>query len=439
MLSIVFLSTLWFILRKIFPSKIQRITALALALFATGITTAGSNRGWEYIRSDSEVFQRSTILQPHYMFAAICSLLSVYFLSQAIDRKKVGLLVLSAFFGFMTTWTFPPCMAMVLCSLPIYFLLALWQKRTWNHVWMNIMYLMVFGLVSLVPYMYFVYAGNFFDNYNFLLAEHVFAVDLHWTDYVSMIGVIIVPALLALPWIIRKGGSFLILSLSWIMVHPIAVLYLAHRFSVNQVRFIQTPFFVFYAIVAVVGLREFFHFVSKITSKKITYFIGVLTICAFVIPSWYTYTLSLHYDLDRYPYDVDNDLGYPLKDEYDAMIWLGSQGAKDSIVLSDLNNGSLMLALTPLKMYATTWFGAGQFLAEAEIILPPMYNFYAGRMSDAEASALLGNNDIRYVYFGKDEQSRLTNAGRGAILPYTGLEEIYSNNSVRIYEFVGGK
>jgi hypothetical protein len=100
-LSIIFIVSLWYVILHIFTNKTQRLVAFFLSLFSAGITIPNSGKGWEYIRSDSEVFQRSTIIQPHYALSAITSFMALFFLSRSIDKNNISDLLIASLLGFI--------------------------------------------------------------------------------------------------------------------------------------------------------------------------------------------------------------------------------------------------------------------------------------------------------------------------------------------------
>jgi hypothetical protein len=437
-LSILFILCIWIILKHLFYTKISRLTAFFLILFSTGITKPHSLKGWDYLRGDVEVFQRTTILQPHYMLGSICSLLSIYYLSQAIDKKNIRFLLLASFFGFVGMWTFPPSIAMIFGCFIVYGIILILQKNAIYTIFKIILYVAIFSLISLLPYLYFSYAGNYFDNNRFLQVENIFVFPLSVLDYFSLIGSIVLPCLIAIPWIIKKKSTFFSLCLSYIIFHPIAVLYLSDAMSVNKIRFIQTSYFIYFAIVGTVGLRECVSFFKRFASKIGLHVLQIFLILLIIIPSIHTYYLSAVFNLDRYFPMFGINFGYPPQEDYSAMIWFASHVKKNSIVLSSTYSGTLLLALAPVRVYASDWFGAVQLVTEAEILFPPMYKYYRGEMSDIEADTFLSTYSISYIYVGTDERTFINKEYNG-VLPYKGLKEIYSNTKVKIYQVIPSK
>jgi hypothetical protein len=429
-ISIFYISLVFIIIVKIFSDKYQRIIALMLGLFATGIYHPSQTFGWVNLPKFSQVFQRMTLDAPHYMLSSLFTVASVYFISRTFGKfiwKKYLFAVIS---GLIAMQTFFPSMMVTLTSLGLFIGYRLIRTRKLSIYKKDLLLISSYSLIVCLPLIQLWYASNFFDMNTFKKSE--FITPLIFTSfwqYVITIGPVFIFALIAIPKIFKSGQIFMELTIFWVLSHPVNIFVLSKLTNTNMARFFQTPYYIFLGISASVGIGVIYEMIKKYAGRYISIVFTSIFIILIFTSSYFSYKLSLEFNqLDGS--DIVNDLGYPGIGEYQAMKWLKPYCNRNRLVMSSEPNGTLILALTPCRVYLSSWVRQGLLFDEAADLGSSMMMFYGEYLNESDAKKFLKDNKITYVYYGSAEQYFHSLGGKSGHLNYPFLKIIYDRDAI---------
>jgi hypothetical protein len=435
-LSVLYLYILWNIVKRIFSIKYQRILAYFLILFSTGIilpenmSFPGFIFGWDKIRQDMQVFQRTTILQQHYMLGAMFSIPSLYLLSLTFQKRNIKLFIFAAILAFLAAQEFMPAMLVIFGALGIYILFIYIRDRGLINVFRIIPQVFAYFTFAVPPILYQWYLSHFYEWNTFPRAERMFSIHLTPVDYIFMVGLIFIPAISTIPQILRGKNIFLQLCATWILAHMIEFFVVDKVVAMNPWRFVNTPFFVFYGIIGSYGLFNIRKYLSNHLSVHIANGFMIMSIIIIIGSSYITYWYSFNYNLERTWYEIP--IGYPKSEDYEAFKWLSLYGKKEVNVLSSSDTAMLVLGLTSNYVYISRWGEA--HLDSYFDILDPLLIFYRNWYSDEAGCNFLHSTKMTYVFFGEMEQEILITGGNDKSLKYSCLSPVYQNQATIIYK-----
>ncbi|NMB87740.1 MAG: hypothetical protein GYA17_05240 [Chloroflexi bacterium] len=125
-------------------------------------------------------------------------------------------------------------------------------------------------------------------------------------------------------------------------------------------------------------------------------------------------------ELDRHDYPY-----YLYTDEISGMDWIEDHAHPDDVVLSSLNIGQYIPALTGTHAFLAHWAQTVDFYTKTSLV----DTFYSGQASDAERLKILIDYGVDYVYYGPAEQAL------GDFNPSQAgyLEQTFDSTEVRVY------
>jgi len=430
-LSVIYLFTVWALVRYVFKNKNRRIMAFGLILFSAGIIIPGSGTGWETIGSDMQVFQRMVNFEPHYMLAAITIIWTLIFTSRYFESKNPKWIFLSLFTILISSHSFFPPAIIFILGLAIYFVIKFIITRQLKQTLNEMLRTLFIAISGLIPIIYLWYSSRFYDMNTMVRSENLVPARFGLWDYFFLVGPVTIASIIAIPVILKKSETLTLMTLSLAIVHPLAVVCFSGKIGVNQLRFLQTPYFVYLGILSVFG----FEFILKIIRpKRLKFIISVVIGILMVIPSLETYKQSFLYP-QKFRYFDNLDFGYPKYDDYEAYRFIKNT-YKDRIILSKMTSGTSLMALTPNRAYVSSWIGSqlGE-TTQILLILTGVSNFFSGKMKDNDACMYLKDNNISLVYFGQQEKNTNTWSGGSGKLTYKCLKSVFGNGTVEIYSF----
>jgi hypothetical protein len=198
--------------------------------------------------------------------------------------------------------------------------------------------------------------------------------------------------------------------------------------AINSWRFINTPYFVFYAVLGAAGME----IISRKVREKfrIPLWTGIAVMLMLVAaPSFLTYRFSLNYDLERTWYEIP--LGYPKTDEYQGLVWLSQNGKPEERVFSAPDSAMLIAGLTPLRIYVGR--GGEAHLENYREIVQPIGVFYRNMLDDTQACDFLHKYRMEYVYYGEYEAALNFPQENSKTPSYSCLTPVFSSGSMLIY------
>lgn len=429
--SFLYILVLIKIIRQIFHTSSERVLAYGLSLFGTGILMPNSSTGWENIAVFSQVFQRTTMDMPHYLLSSMFLLLSVYYLAKTFNRFFWKTYILSLICGIITSQLFFPPILILYTGFVIYFIFRILQKINIDNLKKELILTFFYSLFVSLPFWYLWYTSHFFDMNIFRFTEHTIPpVVNNFYDYMMVMGLLLFYSVSAIFFVIQKKQIFFTLAMSWIIVHPIVLFLIFRLTNTNPVRSFQTPYYVMLAILSTYGIINCYRKLSTALSRIIGKIIISLLLIVLIISCLPAYIKSFHFnEIGRW----DNpEFGYPGGGEFKAMMWLNSYCNDKRTVMSSEINGTLILALTPCRVYLSSWVRVS-LIEEASTFGNYMTQFYQENLPIDVVKNIIIYDNISYIYYGNSEQyiHSLNSISRG--LSYSFLEKIYDQDGTIIY------
>ncbi|MBI3559591.1 hypothetical protein HY087_00490, partial [Candidatus Gottesmanbacteria bacterium] len=393
---VVVVMIVWLVYQMI-QKPLARIAAIAMILFATGITEPWKSypyRIMDVMPGDTMVFQRLTLAAPHYLLGILLPLCSIVFLARFIDRKKFSFFLLSVASGMLGTLVYTPSMVLVVLSLPLLFL----KKKTYRGA------IFLYAILSLLPVIYIRYVSQFWDFSAFSKTEFVVPFRLSPLDYPLAVGVPFLLALFSLKRVLTSKNTMLLILFPWLLTHPFATLVVAYFAHINPSRFFFGPYFVVFGILGALGIKEILAFVRHKTTKTLTYLFGAVLMLTVFAPSYISYGASMLAIRTCFCNVRFFDYGYPKKDLMDAIFWLRDHTSEFDTVLSGPYTGAIIPAFSANPVY-TSWclrIMDEQAFGQTEDVLK---KFYSGTMPESEVRRLIADNHISYVLVGDQEKT----------------------------------
>lgn len=428
-ISVIFLLVIYRIISSLFSSRLERVAAWLLILFAPSIMKPGDYTiGFYYFAVvDVLVTYRLLLAMPHYILGGLFGILSLFFLAKVLDRpsdrKSFGLAVAA---GLVTSLVYAPTMVLILSTFPVYLLLTVILKKLhtqkWESVLSHISILFSYAMVVIVPIVYVRWVVAYgWQEYRASHMEKLNPFSTSFIEYILIIGGTYFMAIMGIPQIIRQQRALPLLLFSWIPIHPIGVFLLTPILGLNEIRFFLTPYFVVFGILAVYGIR----FLTSLAAQKWRRHIAVIVIGLIFGVGVYAYEANynrthLCFCMQRY-----FTFAYPKRDLMGGMFWLRDHTKESDIVLSLYHAGSLVPAFSGNRVQVSWWFR----LVEPPNFYPVMnqvFAFYRQAMTANEAHEFVKSNHIAYVFYGEEEQNPRW-------VPYPFLTEVYRNSGVIIY------
>jgi hypothetical protein len=430
LISIFYLICIWIIIRNIFSNRTCRVLAYFLTLYATGISLPAWSFGWVNMPKYSLVFERTTLDAPHYMLSGVFTIVSLYLLSQSLIKFKTGKYILAIISGLLAVQIFFPSMMVSIIALAIFIIIRIIRNQKLFGFSNDLIMISVYSFLVCLPLIQLWYAGQFFDMNTFKQSENIIpgVFDDLW-QYFLTVGLILIPSVLAIPYIFKNRHPFFLLSLSWAIAHPVVIFVIRRITYTNKVRFFQTPYFIFFAILGASGIYVIYTWINKKSNRFIALIISLMLIITIILSGKYTYLLSLNFNAPERS-DFVNDQGYPGGGEYQAMTWLKDYCSDKRVIMAGETNSTLLLALTPCKVYYSTWVWQGLLYNEGQYLENNILNFYNESLSTDDARNFLINNQIYYIYYGNAEQYFHSLGGKTGELTYQFLQKVYDKRAI---------
>ncbi len=212
-----------------------------------------------------------------------------------------------------------------------------------------------------------------------------------------------------------------ILLLAWGCIHIALFFFLYPLFHVDQVRFVQSLYYLPLAYGTIILLR------SALGRLRPVFFYGaVLLLLLLAFP---TYIAHLDHDLhDMTDYQTFAPFGFPTQNQYYAYKFLDAHTPQESIVLAQYDGANMILLYSHNRVLGNDqgWTPQGGAQMQKEVAI-----FLSGSLTLQQAYMYLRKNDIRYIYYGYREKAY------GTITHYPFLRAIYTNSEVTIYAVEG--
>jgi len=429
--SLSLLAVLWIMVKMIFSGWIERMIAWVLVLFSTGVTEPWKewlSRMMDHLPGDVMVFSRLTTAAHHYLLGSLFSLLSIWFLARAIDRKHDRYAAFLSFvFGALATFVYGPAAILLITSVGLYaFCRILRRPKLLRERTLGLVFFYI--VVAAVPLVYIRYVSQFWDYSAFAATEKLAPFDIDLVGYFLVVGGIYILAVLGVRKALQTGKTLVLLLLPWLIVHPVGVFLVSPLIGMNRSRLFFTPYFAVFAILAVYGIVTISRAIAR-WREGIGKLVPWIILSLVLLPSYISYAAS-YQDLDVCFCNIPfYDYGYPKRSTMEAIWWLRDHTREDDIVLSGLYTGALIPAFAGNRVYTSWWMRLTQ-TPNFPDVERTMYRFFASDMTEDEARSLVSSQNIEYVFLSDEEQQY----GQGkTALDYLFLRQVYQSENTRIY------
>jgi len=437
--SITLLSAAWGFTKTVVANRFTQAIAWLLICFFNILPGKYfvANLSWLPILGEPEVTTRFAG-QSHHIFGSALLLFSLTIFLRYLERPHPKLLLLGVMISFLNSWIEPnTSFATILILLTFIIWKRLTRKNSSN--W----FLRVFagtGLEKSPKESIFIVLVTVFASpallYFRLLNRtepwktlFIFDSFQHFNPTaVTLLSIFgITGSLTLLFLILRLSRQKQLISvieplpiqmiLSWILVF--ILLYLASPIlHINRLRFYHQPIFVPLAIASTTSLFYLASLISKKYPKSITLLLSLLL----TLPTLPTTIASFKQRIHEY--DDLSTLVYPTKYMVDAFGWLSSHSTQTDTVLALYEASNIIPVWSNNTVYAGNITETLNYADKSQQAL----RFYQNRTTKEESTNFLTQANIRYVYFGFQENQ--------GVNPYSlpNLKLVYSNPQSSIFE-----
>lgn len=208
-----------------------------------------------------------------------------------------------------------------------------------------------------------------------------------------------------------------ILMAAWGMTHIMLFFFLYPLFHVDQVRFVQSLYFI--------PLTYGTIWIFIALSKRFGNALFPMSISILLLLTLPTYFIHIRRDLrDMTDYQTFAPFGFPTKNQYAAYQFLDQHSPQESTVLADYDAANMLLMYSHNKVIGND---QGWSPEEGQAMLGQSTAWFYGASSPQTARAYLDKHNITYIYYGYKERNL------GNITHYRFLEVVYENPEVTIY------
>lgn len=349
----------------------------------------------------------STFQRPHEIFAMIFYLSSLCLFYLGTTRKKMLLIVISAFFLNPVLIFYPFYLLSYYFICGIYTLITYMQNKKKYYLYYLITAFVITIPVGLI-YSSYLLSSSGFDNVLSpnLATPNPFMINLGY-------GILSLGIIYQLPqW--NKNSKLLFLNI-WFL-GSLVLAYLPVGFSRYYLRALFFPA----VILVLINLDKI---ANKLRVKPITVWVIILTLA---LPT------SLIINLGRIDAAKQSNRWYYItKEESEAIYFLNQNSPKGSGILSSYILGNYIPTQTHNRVYFGHFYQTPNSKEKTENIK----NFYSNNLSVEEAKSILRKNNISYIIWGPDEKEITSETPDITELKYSFLETAYKNPKVIIFSF----
>lgn len=423
------LLTIIFLAKKLFQKETSIITACLFAFFGTGFWTLTINKFLAFWTRLDPVL-RTTYL-PHHLLSTALAILSIIFLSKALDKKNVKKAILAGIFGLLSGLVYFATMINILGGVGIAiglklinniytFLLKTGDTREkldiLRTVINNITCFFYYFLLSFLSLAYLLYlAKTTFPWSTYNKAGEGFTFFFTLWEYVANLGPTFLLTLLGLPLILKKPSWLVFILFGWLAFPFFGIFKLNKMFpQFANVYFLEATSHIPAGILAVYGLKT----IKKLLLKKLSFAIVILLFLYFIPPTIW----SIKNESKRLSINAYNN--YLPKEMIEGIKWLDYYTPKESIVLAGGYLGNIIPAYTHNRVvygHPANTFNSAQ--KHADIIV-----FFSQKDKEAVLN-ILKKHKVSYVFFSLD-----TDPPKEEFIQYLNLEKIYENEKVKIFK-----
>lgn len=423
----VLFASLWLI-KKIFKSDVDRLTALFLVAFSTGFWKFGEDSSIFAVKQYLEFWThfdaltRITFL-PHHLISQMLGIFSIGFTAEAILSRKIGSAILAGIFGIIASICFHGTMINLLIAwiifVPIWFFFT--KKMSIRNRLVSIFYLAIFGfmtglaLLYMLSLAYTVWPWTLNSN----LAARLFFV-FPLGEYIGVLGPTVLFTLIGLLKLIKSKEILPIFLLIWGLVPFLGIFILAHIFPQwsNQ-PYMEATSYVPFAILSVFGIQTISDKFKRY--KDLIYLSLILVLAIYFVPPFAT-----SFRRKLYSRNVSLYTDYLPRNQMDGFAWLDKNTQDSAVVLAGGYTAAPLIAYTHNSVVymddLTTYNG--------EVKKAEMLKFFS--QSDVnESRNILQKYKVDYVFYSFD-----TDYPKDEFIKQLPLEKKFESGRVVIYSVV---
>ena len=384
--------------------------------------------------TEMDVLKRISYI-PHYtlnyiIIALLTILLSKFSPENNFQISNFKLICLLLFFSF---FIHPSAGILFLFSWIIYHLIMTYTARSSNigYFIKIFIYTMILFLVTAIPLIYFKSVTSSYPWKSLVDFDKYSRFPLNVKEYILALGPIFITGILGLIlMLVKKEKKFFSLA-SWILA-AFAAIYVFKKFPYqSELRFVQTANHIPLAILSVYFLSWLWQRFRQFFIKFIIVITVIMIIALGLIQSYFSIRAQADFIHQRavagqplvpYPPQVM----YPLKDYWNALIWLEKNTSKNAVILSQVNAGNYIPAYTGNFVY----LGHNPETPYYDERVNKVNQFFSGTMNEKDALRFLRNERISYVFYGPQEKEKSVED----IKKYLFLKPVFNSNYVTIYK-----
>ncbi|OGG21949.1 hypothetical protein A3D03_03045 [Candidatus Gottesmanbacteria bacterium RIFCSPHIGHO2_02_FULL_40_13] len=471
----------FFLAHKIFGSKKYFIRACIFLLINNGFWLIGfNNKQMDFHQYLSFWTRLDPVMRityiPHHLFSTILAVWSVYFLSQALEKKLLRHCLLAGLLGFFAGFVYFATMLNLLGGLGMAVLMVSIYKIYLSYDYIKLKYLsragdakekkqprggMLFehahGLdpdvtsgefgrcakksyrpqrlrqdsfykimliaiyvilsgLSLIYLFYLSRTGFPWSGYNQVAEKFTFSFRL-W-EYILSLGPFFMLMLFGFKLIVKKLSVLSLMLLGW-AIFPIPGIPLFRFFlpDLGDVYFLETATYIPIGILAGFGLMNLEIIFAK-RLKIISALILIIVVIYSLIPFYFS-IMSQSHQWTTYPYNI-----YLPREVVEAFKWLDENSPDKSIVLAGGFLGNVLPAYTHNKVvygHPANTYAPAQKMEDAYRVFSPQ--------NDTDAPAILKKYSVSYLFYSRD-----TDPPRQDLIEKWHLQKVFSSSSTSIYE-----
>lgn len=209
-----------------------------------------------------------------------------------------------------------------------------------------------------------------------------------------------------------------ILMLAWGVIHILLFFVLYPLFRVDQVRFVQSLYFI--------PLTYGTIWIFIALSQKFGKILVPICVSVLLLATLPTYGIHIYRDLyDMTDYRTFAPFGFPTQNQYAAYQFLDLHSPRESTILANYDAANMLLMYSHNKVIGND---QGWSPTDGQTMLSEVSTWFSGTNSILTAHEYLKKHNIDYIYYGYKERNL------GDITHYPFLEVVYTNPEVKIYK-----
>ncbi len=370
---------------------------------------------------------------PHYLLNYIILavlIVLMYVFTKTRQNKYFIVISILTFFSFLIH---PSGGTVFLISWAIYHFINALIYRSYNKKQFldTVFKTVILFLVALIPLLYIKVVTSTYPWKSLTDFDQNYHLPFSLNEYLLALGPVIIPGFLGVILVILKREEKLLALATWVLAAFLGIIVFGFIPAFAVTRFVQTANQIPLAILATYFIFEFVKKFRNRFLRLIVYLYLAFIILDGLAQCYFSLKAQTGFIHERavavaplVPYP--SQVMYPLKDFYNALIWLKNNTKITDVILTKVTAGNYIPAY------------AGNFVYLGHSSETPQFNdrvnqadqFFSGEMDNASAKLFLKTNNIAYVFFGPQEKDNNTkDIGR-----YSFLKTAFSTPYVTLFK-----